>query len=107
MIPNNEEINLGTVGILPNHESFQITHQSHIRQKCMHGFHEPKLQLKQAKIPHVEQVMGRWYQTKSSKHPKLAVEVALCHKTYNKMGLQAPNAEKKQHTTRTMCRQTF
>ena len=43
--------------------------------------------------------MGRWHPTKPDKHPKLAVEVTLCHNAYGEIGFEAPNTEKEQHTT--------
>ena len=79
------------VGVLPNHRSFQITHRSHNRQRCKHQFHDPKLQPHRAKIPHMESVMGKWHPTKSKKHPKLAVEGALCQVAYDEIGLKLPN----------------
>ena len=37
--------------------------------------------------------------TKPDKHPKLAVEAALCHNAYNEFGLKAPNTAGETHTT--------
>ena len=91
--PINEVVNLGTLGVLPNHGSFQIVHRGHNSRRCKHRFHESELQPNQAAIPH----MGRWHKTKPDKHPELAVEVALFHSAYNKLSPKAPNTARETH----------
>ena len=46
----------------------------------------------------MEHMMGRWHPTKPDKHPELVADVTLCHKAYNKIGIDAPNAVGVLHT---------
>ena len=54
---------------------------------CNHPFNDPKLQPEQDKIPHMEHVIGRLHLTKPNKHPKLEIQVALCHDAYEEIAL--------------------
>ena len=46
----------------------------------------------------MEHVIGRWHLTQPDKHPKLVVEVALCHNVYNEIGLETLNTVGELHT---------
>ena len=47
----------------------------------------------------MDPVMAEWHQTQHNKHPELAIEVALWHSAYDKVGLKAPNTAVEQHIT--------
>ena len=87
---NNAKNYMGTVGVLPKPQSFNVTHQCGNRQKCKKWFYDPQIQPDRAKI-------HRWHQTKDNKHPKLVAEVTLCHNAYDKIRIDPPNAAEEKH----------
>ena len=80
--PNYKKIYLGKVGVLPNHGSFNINHQTPIPQP-----YSPA-----TKNISKKRVIERWHPTKHDKHSKLVVVEALCHNSCNKIYFYVLNA---------------